>query len=127
VPHYSRIAKVVIDVPDPDHDRNLEFWQGAAGVKLEQSQNSPQYHGGRLPGMDFELLFQRLEHGSSRVHLDIHTSDLEAEVARLERLGASRVRHVRGLWIMQDPAGLPFCVIPDRTGTLDDSNAQRWE
>jgi hypothetical protein len=127
VSHYSRIAKIVIDVSDPDHDGNLGFWQGATGVMLEQSEDDPEYHGARLPGQHFELLLQRLEEGSSRVHLDIHTDDLEAEVARLERLGASRMRHVRGLWIMQDPAGLLFCVIQDRSAPFDDGNAKRWD
>ena len=61
------------------------------------------------------------------MHLDIHTDDLEAEVARLERLGAERVRRVHGWWIMRDPAGLLFCVIPDTSGSLNDGNAQRWE
>jgi hypothetical protein len=36
-------------------------------------------------------LITRLESGAPRVHLDIHTDDLDAEVARLERLGAERV------------------------------------
>jgi hypothetical protein len=69
----------------------------------------------------------RLEEGASRVHLDIHTSDLDAEVERLERLGATRVRQARSWWIMRDPAGLLFCVIPTAAGKLTDDNAYRWE
>jgi len=61
------------------------------------------------------------------VHLDIHTDDLNAEVARLERLGAERVQLMNAWWIMRDPAGLPFCVVPDPAGSLNDSNAQRWD
>ena len=38
------------------------------------------------------LLMQRLESGAPRVHLDIHTDDLDAEVARLERLAAKRAQ-----------------------------------
>jgi hypothetical protein len=126
VAHYSRVAKVVVDVPGDSHQQTLEFWQATLGQKLVQSESSPEYHGADLPGQDFEFLLQRLDEGSARVHLDIHTDDLEAEVSRLERLGARRVRLVRGLWIMQDPAGLPFCVIPHRAGELHDGNAQRW-
>ncbi|HEX4091236.1 MAG TPA: VOC family protein, partial [Trebonia sp.] len=48
----------------------------------------------RLRGSDLMLLMQRLESGSPRVHLDIHTDDVDAEVARLERLGAQRVQQV---------------------------------
>ena len=46
------------------------------------------------------------------MHLDIHTDDLDAEVARLEKLGAERVQQVHGWWVMRDPAGLLFCVLP---------------
>jgi hypothetical protein len=29
--------------------------------------------------------------------------------------------------VMRDPAGLVFCVIPERPGELNDSNARRWD
>lgn len=125
--HYSRLHKVIIDVPDDDHDREVAFWEAATGVRLEQSARHPEYRGALLPGDDFVLLTQQLEEGASRVHLDIHTDDLEAEVARLEQLGAQRVRQVHDWWVMRDPAGLLFCVLPDRSGRLNDDNAQRWE
>jgi len=70
---------------------------------------------------------QRLGDGPARVHLDIHTDDLDAEVARLEALGAKRVQFVHSWWILRDPAGLVFCVVPDPPGSLNDSNAQRWD
>ena len=73
------------------------------------------------------LLMQRLESGGPRVHLDIHADDLDAEVARLERLGAERVRKVQARWVMRDPAGLLFSVLPVSPGSLNDENAQRWE
>ena len=126
MPHYSRISKIVIDVPEADHDRELEFWQAATGQKLPRF-GHPEYHGGQLPGQELLLLVQRLEEGPGRVHIDIHTDDLEAEVERLERLGAKRVRQVHSWWIMQDPAGLLYCVLPDPSGSLNDGNAQRWE
>ena len=73
------------------------------------------------------LLMQRLESGGPRVHLDIHADDLDAEVARLERLGAERVRKVQARWVMRDPAGLLFSVLPVSPGSLNDENAQRRE
>lgn len=60
------------------------------------------------------------------MHLDIHTDNLDAEVERLERLGAQRVQRAHSWWVMRDPAGLLFCVIPDPGGTLNASNAHRW-
>ncbi len=125
--HYSRLAVAVIDVPPEDHDRELVFWRAASGLPLAQYQRYPEYHGAGLRGQDFGLLIQRLEEGQGRVHLDIHTDDLAAELARLEGLGAERVRECNGWWVLRDPAGLLFCVVPEPAGALDDSNAQRWE
>jgi hypothetical protein len=127
VAHYSRLFMAVIDVADPDHDREAEFWEGAVGRTLTQNQRHPEYRGALVAGDRFALLLQRLGEGPSRVHLDIHTDDLEAEVARLERLGAERVREVNEWCIMRDPAGLLFCVVPRQPGTLNDDNAQRWD
>lgn len=126
--HYSRLYKAVIDVPSDDHDREVAFWAAAIGQPLVPNERFPEYHGARLPGEHFALLAQRLDDdGAGRVHLDIHADDLEAEVARLEKLGATRVRRVHNWWIMRDPAGLPFCVIEDRPGRLNDDNAHRWD
>jgi hypothetical protein len=124
--HYSRLSKIVIDVPAADHDRELTFWSAAVGQPLTRFDTHPEYHGAPLHGTEFGLLIQRLGDGQGRVHLDIHTDDLAAEVARLEELGAERVQQVHSWWILRDPAGLPFCVIPEPAGSLNDSNAQRW-
>jgi Glyoxalase-like domain len=124
--HFSRVATVVIDVPASDHDRELSFWEAATGQGLPQF-DYPEYHGGQLHGQDLWLLVQRLGDEAARVHVDIHTDDLDAEVKRLENLGAQRVQRAHSWWVMRDPAGLLFCVIPDRVGTLNDSNAHRWD
>jgi hypothetical protein len=126
VAHFSRLFKVVIDVPASEHDRELSFWEAAVGQPLSRF-DYPEYHGAALHGQDFWLLTQRLGEGTARVHLDIHTDDLAAEVDRLERLGAERVQRVHSWWVMRDPAGLLFCVIPNPVGTLNDRNAHRWE
>ncbi len=125
--HYSRLDKIVIDVAPADHDVEVAFWAAATGRPLTQIEHHPEYHWGEIPGQDVGFLVQRLDDGTSRVHLDIHTTDVEAEVARLEQLGAARIRQVHGWWIMRDPAGLPFCVIPDSAERLTDANARRWD
>ena len=65
------------------------------------------------------LLFQDVPEGKTvknRLHLDVHSTGGRDElVARLEALGATRLREVdRGLvghwWVMQDPEGNEFCV-----------------
>jgi hypothetical protein len=49
------------------------------------------------------------------MHLDLETDDIEAEVRRLEALGATRYDHQqeRGFdfWVMRDPWGDEFCVL----------------
>jgi hypothetical protein len=127
VSHYSRLSVAVVDVPDADHDKELTFWQAASGETLTRLENEPAYHGGWLRGQQFALLVQRLGDGAARVHLDIRTDDLEAEVTRLEGLGARRERREKFWWVMRDPAGLPFCVVEEPTGRLTDANAHRWD
>src|SRR5919107_1499532 len=50
-----------------------------------------------------------------RMHLDLETDDIEAEVQRLVALGATRYDHQqeRGFdfWVMRDPWGNEFCVL----------------
>ena len=125
--HYSRLEKVVIDAVPTDHERELEFWAAAIGQPLTRLERHPEFHGAQLDGRDFAVLVQRLGDGANRVHLDIHTDDLTAEVERLEHLGATRVAFVNFWWVLRDPAGLPFCVIPVQPGALTDGNANRWD
>lgn len=125
--HYSRLSDVVIDVPAGDHDSEMAFWNAATGELPFQLGSHPEYHRMTLARQDVGLLIQRIADGPARVHLDIHTDDLDAEVSRLERLGAERIRHVHAWWIMRDPAGLLFCVVPKPPESFDDTNAQRWD
>jgi hypothetical protein len=69
-----------------------------------------------LPG----LLFGEVSDAKrvkNRLHLDLRPDDQAAEVARLERLGASRVDIGQGdePWVvMVDPEGNEFCVLGER-------------
>lgn len=125
--HYSRLCMVVIDVPPEDHGQELAFWRAASGEDLAQIERHPEYHGALLHGQEVGLLVQRLGEGPARVHLDIHTDDLAAEVARLAALGAHRVHGTDFWWVMRDPAGLLFCVVAEPPGGLTDKNAHRWD
>ena len=53
--------------------------------------------------------------GKERMHLDLETDNVEAEVRRLEALGATRWDHQaeRGFdfWVLHDPWGNEFCVL----------------
>ncbi len=67
---------------------------------------------------------QKVGH-QSRVHLDIESDDVEAEVRRLEGLGARRVEAVRTWVIMEAPDGQRFCVIRQGHKYFDET-ANRW-
>jgi predicted enzyme related to lactoylglutathione lyase len=124
VVHYSKLSKVVVDAPADSHDAEVAFWQAALGVQLTRVERFPEFHGADVPETGVGLLTQQIGAGPARVHVDIHCSDRAAEVARLEKLGAT-VLHDGEYWtVMRDPAGLAFCVIPDRR--LNESNATAW-
>jgi hypothetical protein len=71
-------------------------------------------------GRGRRLLFQEVPEGKSgknRLHIDLHSAggDFGKLAARLEELGATRVREVdQGpaghWWVMRDPEGNEFCV-----------------
>lgn len=122
--HRSGIVQVVIDAPGDDHDKELAFWEGAVGQPLPNKERFPEFSGDVLPnGMG--LLVQKLGDGPARIHVDIHASDVGAEVARLEALGAEAVARHDFWTVMRDPAGLIFCVVVDQQ--LDDTNSHLWE
>ena len=118
--HKSRIGGVFIDHPASSFEASLAFWAAAMGRKPEA--NEPYQSLGRFDGQ-IVVELQRLDDDSGpRVHLDVDTDDVEAEVARLEALGAKRLRPSEdgGFWQMVDPGGLVFCVIPPHTPDFDE-------
>lgn len=108
--HKSRINGFIIDCQTGDLDKAAEFWSAALGYELAEKQTEKDY---RLldAGRDhLHVEVQKVAH-KSRVHLDIETDDLEAEVARLEKLGARRIEFVKRWWVMEAPTGHRFCVV----------------
>lgn len=107
--HRSRICAVLVDTSPQSHDAVSHFWSGALGRKVE---HSPGERYAALKGGELDCFVQRVEPGHEGVHFDIETDNVEAEVARLEKLGAKRVKFVKRWWVMEDPAGQRFCVVP---------------
>ena len=70
------------------------------------------------------LLVQQVTH-PSRIHLDIESDDLEAEVRRLEALGAKRIGFVKRWWVMEAPTGQRFCVVNPQRGPIG-SEGNEW-
>ena len=124
--HKSKLAGFIIDCQTTQLDAAADFWGGALGMpvrvlppdeaqtykRLEDSQH----------GLNIEV--QIVSH-ESRVHLDIETDDVEAEVRRLEKLGAKQIGAVRTWRVMEAPTGQRFCVV--RSSSQDfDARATSW-
>ena len=116
--HRSRLLQFVIDVDDLD--RGVAFWSAALDATEEplSERSRPIYRLLRLPDAEIRVLLQRTDDekvAKERMHLDLETDDVEAEVQRLEGLGASRYDHQqeRGFdfWVLRDPWGNEFCVL----------------
>ncbi len=60
------------------------------------------------------------------MHLDIETDDIEAEVRRLEALGAKRYKKVNTWWVMEAPTGQRFCVVRPQASSFA-AEANTWE
>ncbi len=114
-----RWQAVCIDAVDPAPV--AAFWEAALGwrrtydgpdeIVLEPPAGSPE------DGVSPDLLVLRVPEDKSvknRLHIDLRPEDQDAEVARLEELGATRVSIGQGepTWIvLADPAGNEFCVL----------------
>jgi predicted enzyme related to lactoylglutathione lyase len=125
--HRSRLSTFVIDCKVEDLDAAAEFWSKALGRELQPADPAdPEYRELAAPEHEPKLLLQKVEH-DSRIHLDIESDDLEAEVARLEQLGARRIRFVKRWWLMQAPTGQVFCVVNPQRGPLAGKpDANEW-
>ena len=91
--HHSRLCAVLIDCKTSDVDAAAGFWAEALGrpVDLEHPGSRGNYRMLETPPDEPIVQIQRVDH-ESRVHMDIETDDIPAEVARLEKLGAKVVR-----------------------------------
>jgi hypothetical protein len=115
--HWSGLGGLIIDCRTDDLDREARFWSEALGYGIRPSDDSEDANYVILDTREGEpyIELQSVEH-PSRVHLDIKTDDLDAEVQRLEGLGAKRVKKVKEWWVLEAPSGHRFCVIPLHPG-----------
>jgi catechol 2,3-dioxygenase-like lactoylglutathione lyase family enzyme len=122
--HHSRLAGFIVDCRTADIDAAASFWSGAFGMPLGEHEGELYV---KLDGSarDLAIEIQRVEH-ESRVHLDLESDDVEAEVRRLEALGARRVAEVRTWWVMEAPSGQRFCVIRAREPLAGKPGTNAW-
>jgi predicted enzyme related to lactoylglutathione lyase len=123
--HHSRVSTFVIDCKVEDLDAAAEFWSQALGRPVRRTNDDPDYRALAPVEGGPTLVLQRVEH-DSRIHLDIECDDLDAEVARLEKLGATRLRFVGRWWLMQAPTGHVFCVVNRQRQVAGKPDAIAW-
>jgi hypothetical protein len=118
-----RIQCLCVDSANPG--RLASFWQDALAWRRTHDEDSEVVleppAGSPADGVVPDLLFLRVPEakaGKNRLHLDLRPVDQAVEVARLERLGATRVDIGQGedvSWIvLADPEGNEFCVLKER-------------
>ena len=126
--HHSRLSNIVIDCDADDLGTAIAFWSQALGKPVG---NADQDGDGKYADLQMapdepRILLQKVDH-ASRVHLDIETDDLDAEVARLEGLGARRIAFVHERWwVMEAPSGHRFCVVR-RERDVPAPHLNRWD
>jgi hypothetical protein len=109
--HRSRVWGVIIDCDDLT--AGVEFWSHALGVAVH-SKEEP-YVSLEPTSAGLRIALQHVPEGSlakTRLHLDIETDNVEAEVERLTTLGARAQAQIGSHWIMVDPCENEFCVVP---------------
>ena len=125
--HRSRLGGFIIDCKTEDLDAAARFWGEALGLKSRPSA-SPEdknYVVFDTAPNELDIEVQKVDH-PSRVHLDIETDNIEAEVERLEKLGAKRVVKIHSWWVMEAPTGQRFCVVNIKRSEFA-AEANVWE
>jgi hypothetical protein len=109
----SRVDQFCLDIPSDRYDAECAFWADLTGWELEESPLPEFRRLTRPAGMPLRLLLQRTgdpAHTAVRAHPDLACSGEDAEAARHERLGATRLYNGKGWVTMRDPAGLTYCI-----------------
>lgn len=119
--HRSRLAGLIIDCQTDDLDGAADFWAAVFGSRREAQDDYVKLDD--QAGLHLEV--QKVDH-PPRVHLDLESDDIPAEVARLESLGARKIAEIRTWVVMEAPTGHRFCVIRAQTADFD-AKARTWE
>ena len=125
--HRSRINGLLIDCKTDDIDQAARFWADALGRPVDPHDPGSRgnYRMLETPPGEISIQIQRVDH-ESRVHIDIETDDIPAEVARLEKLGA-RIDTRMDRWVvLRAPTGQRFCVVRVQRAGFSE-NAVTWE
>lgn len=122
--HRSRVSTLLIDVPKENATASAAFWSAAMGVPAHPVPGEEQFTSlpHAVPGLVTAV--QSVD-DTPRYHLDFETDDVDAETARLIRLGAVE----RSRWLdcrtLEVPGGHLVCVIPVHSDPVEFESAAR--
>lgn len=121
--HKSKLGGISIDCKDTDPNIAAEFWGKALGL-TQTDDPHPNYvsFNQSVDGLSVEV--QNVSH-PSRVHMDIETDDIHAEIKRLEELGATVVSKIETWYVMEAPTGQRFCIVPAQAENFE-RDANVW-
>ena len=120
--HKSRLGTIVIDCQTDDLEKDARFWGEALGATPARADSRYVWLKGRPE--EVQVIAQKVDH-ASRVHMDIETDDIEAEVDRLASLGATIVERLEKWVVMEAPSKQRFCVIGPTRPDFEE-NANHW-
>jgi len=125
--HRSRINGILIDCKVEDIDAAATFWAEALGRPVDPDHPGTRgpYRMLETPPGQISVQIQQVSH-ESRIHLDIETDDIPAEVARLQALGATIDLQKERWVVMRAPSGQRFCVVRVQREGFD-ADALSWE
>jgi len=111
--HKSRLAGLIIDCDTDDLDAAAGFWAKALGAPAKHvaDLSASPYVELQMSADEPYVEIQKVDH-TSRVHIDIESDDVDAEVTRLEKLGAKRITAIKNWVVLEAPTGQRFCVVP---------------
>ncbi len=110
--HRILLRHVIVDVPSATLEASRRFWSGALAATPRVDGDDGEFTALEEPAALAHIALQDVGTTPARYHLDLESDDVEAEVARLLRLGATEVSRREGLVVLADPAGLLLCVLP---------------
>ncbi|MEV0612857.1 VOC family protein [Nonomuraea sp. NPDC050404] len=127
--HRSRVYALLIDTPSPEAEAAAAFWAAALGATASPLPSYEQFISlhGAMPQPGLLMAVQVTDDDTPRIHVDIETDDLEAEVRRLTALGASEVARWQECRTLRVPGGHLMCVLPvESDRAVFEAEAKTW-
>jgi len=126
--HKSRLAAIILDSQVDDIKTSKKFWTNALGI----DSGDPNYENDEWVPLEIQkgqphIWLHKVNH-PSRVHIDIETDNIPAEVSRLKSLGATVFEEKEKFIVMEAPTGHRFCVVnPQRNVFETSEQVNVWE